>query len=640
MTLSSLFVDLRLFITLAAMFFLPGSAILVLSRAWTRWRGLQAYIVAVGLSVAFYPVLFYAARFVLPAAALGPWVMGGLLFLAAVVTIWGCRKYGAFSLKLDRLEWTAVFLLALTFASRFWLVYTHPYPAWSDSLHHTLLTQLTAVNGRLPTTLEPYFPNTLEMYHLGLYAISGTASMVAHVPAHTALVWTAQFLNSLCGIGIYLALDRYAGRTGALAGLAVAGLFSAHPALWANWGRFTQLASQVLFPIAWVLTLDVLGVLPQKQDETVPVRPTFWSIFFVSLMTAAVFLLHFRVAAFYGLLLGVTAVVALLRVSSWPQRWAILKVLTLIGALSLLIIFPALWAAGSKYLANHQATAVQATAAQQDQLRQNYYEFPLDTIPYLAAPVWLLIISGAAALVGLFRRNLLVVINLVWLVLLVILGNLYLLNIPVLNVTNFGAILIMIYLPLSLIIGAGVEEGLALVPTAYQQTVVTVLVIVLLVASVPAARARATTVEEYRHFITAADVAAMTWIKANVPPEATFAINTYFWLPAFAHGTDAGYWLPYFTGNHIVTSSMLFDGSSREYRQRVLAQSEAAEALETDLGAVAELYDLGVDYIYIGARGDFSGPGLQRDFLTQSDRIELVYEKEGTAVLHILPPAN
>jgi hypothetical protein len=626
----SLFSDLSLFLLLVALFFVPGSACLVLSRTWQHWPGLQRLIVAVGLSIAVYPVLFYAARFLLPQLSLGaPW-MAGLLIASAAVTGWGIWKHQLYTFQFSRLEWVAVALIGLTFVSRFWVVYSHPYPAWSDSLHHTLLTQLTAEHGRLPNSLEPFFPNTLDMYHLGLYAISGTVAMLAQVPAHTALLWTAQFLNSLAGIGIYLALDRYAGRRGAVVGLAIAGLFSAHPALWVNWGRFTQLSSQVLLLIAWVLTMESLTVRTPASGKVWNRNQRAWLLCFSALSTAALFLFHFRVAIFYLPLLGISLGLAFWQSRERSQRIELLKRLGGVGLISVFLVLPVLWAAAATYFGTRLAPQSPVPAAQAEQFRQNYYVFPLSTLPYLAAPIWLLGIGGLSSLFGLLRQNRLIVISLVWLVLLVILGNLYVLNIPVLAVTNFGAILIMFYLPLSLLIGAALEEALG-----QRERLGNFLMATLLLASLPAAYIRATEVEAYRHFITTQDVAAMAWIDANVPEDAVFAINTYFWFPSFAHGTDAGYWIPYFTGRQIVTSSMLSDGTSAAYRQRLLAQSSAAERVKTDLDALDELVELGVTYIYIGARGNFAGPGLQLDFLRQSGQVELLYEKDGTAVLQI-----
>jgi hypothetical protein len=581
-------------------------------------------------------VLFYTARFLLPGAELGPWTLGSLLLLALIITGWGIWKQQVFSLRLTVLEWTAVAILGLTFISRFWIVYTHPYPAWSDSLHHTLLTQLTAENGRLPNTLEPYFPNVLAMYHLGLYALSGSVAMLAQVPAHTALLWTAQFLNSLCGIGIYLALDRYTGRRGAVVGLAVAGLFSAHPALWVNWGRFTQISSQVIFLFAWVLTLESIGLSHRlTAQQGPPLRLSPWILFFAVLTTAAIFFFHFRVAIFYFLLLFVTLIIVFWQTRIRSQQLIFIRRLTAVGMTSFVVVLPVLWEAAQLYLARRTGTRSPLQPEEVEQLRQNYHLFPLSTIPYLAAPIWLLAIGGVATVVGLLRRNGLVIISFIWIVLLTILGNSYLLNIRVLNVTNLGAVLIMFYLPLSLIIGAAVEMAWSLIPPALQKWADYALILAILAAAIPAAITRATALEPHRHFITPQDVEAMVWIQDNVPLNARFAINTYFWLPQFAHGTDAGYWIPYFTGRQITTSSMLSDGISPAYRQQILAQSEASEALETDLAALVELYNLGVEYIYIGARGDFSGPGLQRDFLLLSDRVELLYENKGVAIFRI-----
>ena len=117
------------------------------------------------------------------------------------------------NLPFDSLEWIALAVMGMTLFTRFWIIRDQPYPAWTDSLHHAILTQLTAEWGRLPATMEPYFPVSLGEYHLGLYALSGTVEMLARVPAHTALLWTAQALNGLCGLGVFLVLDRLSGRT-------------------------------------------------------------------------------------------------------------------------------------------------------------------------------------------------------------------------------------------------------------------------------------------------------------------------------------------------------------------------------------------------------------------------------------------
>ena len=633
--LSTALIYTRLLVVLAGLFFIPGAALLAVSGTAKYWPGLQRYVVAIGLSTAVYPVLFYAVRWLWPSARLGAGVLGTLLALCLAITLWGAWRDGLWRpTQLDGYEWAAVVILALTFGSRLWLAAIYAYPAWSDSLHHTLLTQLVAEQGRLPTTLQPYFPNQLDMYHLGLYALSGSVAQLAAVPAHTALLWTAQFLNALCGVGVYLVLDKYVGRKGAVLALAVVCLFSPHPALWVNWGRFTQLSSLVLMLVVWVLTLESLQFGAMTEER--PTAHTAWLVGMAALATAALFFFHFRVAFFYLFLLLPSLIWLFWQARGAGKVGRTLGRLVGLGGAAVVLVLPVLWAAGQLYFSTHTAQVV-APTAQTEQFVQNYYHFPLSTIPVLVGPLWLLAVGGTAALLGLLRRHWLAIVCLLWVGGLVALGNLYLLQIPALNVTNLGAILIMMYLPLGLATGVAAEEIGTWLTSWLGRWVWPTAVALLLLASLPAAYTHATTVELYRHFVAPADLEAAEWIKTHVPPEAVFAINTYLWLPRFAHGTDAGYWLPYLTGHQIITSSMLTDGLPAEYRQLVWQRTEATEALKHDLTAVDRLAELGVTHIYLGARGNFADAGLQRDFLLGSPRVELLYEGGGTAVFRINP---
>jgi hypothetical protein len=626
-------------VVLAAIF-LPGSAILALSGD-RRWTGLQQLFVATGLGLAIYPILFYLTRALLPQLALGRWLLAGLLLLALLITLWGIWRGRLFRSRLERLEWVALAVLGLTLASRFWFAYDYPFPAWSDSLHHVLLTDLTAAAGRLPDSLEPYFPNALDLYHLGLYAVSGTVQMLSEAPAHTALLWTAQVLNGLCGIGIYLVLDRQVGRAGALLGLTVAGLFSAHPALWANWGRFTQLSSVVMLPIAWAFFLELALPKDVAGGPAGAGRDQIWPVIFAAASGAAVFLFHLRVGIFYLLLIGATTAVIALKYRRRQRLLPAFRAMLVTGLGMLLLILPALLPAAAAYLDTRAASSGGSlTAADRDQLLNNFFRFPLSAIPYLVAPVWLLVVGGLAGLIGLVTRQVLSLAVLLWSLLMIIAGNLYLLNIPALNFTNLGAVLIMLYVPLSVMIGAALEEVLNRLPARRLGLATAALLVIVLGGGSWAGYQRAKTVELERHFVTPADRVALAWIADNIPADAVFAINTYDWLPGSIHGTDAGYWIPYFTGRDIVTTSMLGDGLPREYRRLARARSEAAVALKSDLGALDTLRDLGVDYIYIGLQGGFLEPGLQRDFLAQSGRVQVLYDQAGAAVLRILPAGS
>ena len=627
---------------LCAMLLLPGFALLHLANLHPNRTPLQQTLLATGLGTASWPVLFYTARFLLPGLSIQLPLLLIFLLLCLVINARFLLRNGLRFPKVDRLEWIAVAVFALTFLSRFQFALEFPFPAWSDSLHHTLLTQLTAENGQLPYSLEPYFPNRLDMYHLGLYSLSGPLTILTRQPAHLTLLWTAQFLNAMCGFGIYLILDRYVGRAGAIVGAAVAGLFSVHPALWANWGRFTQLAGVVMAPFAWLMLVDLL----QTARKKIPWR----LVMITGFLSAAVFFLHFRVAVFYGLW-AIFGCVAAIRNRVLPPRrdyesrlrrpagLAIRRIvfeLVGVGAVVLVLVLPVLVGAVEVYLANTAAiTVAEVDPGVVEETTRNYFAFPVSVYPYLVAPVWLLWVTAVAALVGLWRRSWVTVTALLWAGALWLLGNAYRLEIAVLNVTNLGAVLIMFYLPIALVCGVGAHNLMQLLPERPRQRMVLGVLCALLAAGAYSSSLRANRIEPERHFVTGDDRAAMRWIEENVPEDAMFAINTYFWLPEFAHGVDAGYWIPYLTGREIMLSSMLSDGAPPAYMAQLLEWAAWTESLETGLDTLDELYADGIEYIYIGATGDFTGPGLRVDHLVQSPDVVVLFEQGDAAVLQI-----
>jgi hypothetical protein len=614
------------------MFILPGWAALTFDDIWRQWKGLQRWIAAMGLSIAFYPVFFYGIRSVFPFLTVGPYKMGTLLLAFAAVVGWRMRGHWKEQFIFDRLEWVAIGVFGMTLFTRFWIIRDHPYPAWSDSLHHTLLTQLTAVQGHLPFDMEPYFPVPLGQYHLGLYSLSATVQWLAQVPAHTALLWTAQMLNGLCGLGVYLVLDRKVGRVGAVVGAVVIGLLSHQPAWYVNWGRFTQIAGQTILLIAWLMTWEAITLWKRPWQRYK--AKILWNTAMAAVLTGAVFLLHFRVAIFYVPLLAISVAWELWKAHRERHMGPVILGITTIGIAASIVVTPALWEAMRIYVPT-TLNRVPTATSEVSQTIQRYYEFPWRTVPLLAARPWLIVLASISAVIGLLKRNKLVIVCLVWVLTLYLVGNAYLLGLPLLNVTNMGAILIMLYLPIGLVIGAAAEEALTLCGPRWRKRAVRLVVALILVAGFVASHIRVTEIEPYRYFITPEDIAAMDWIRENTPPDALFAVNTYFWLPRAPHGTDAGYWIPYFTGRQTTAGVMLLSLGTKDYRDGVVKMSQAAEQLEVDNTVLAELQALGVDYVYVGRKGDFSGPGLNVTQLAQAQNVSVLYQNGKVSILQI-----
>jgi hypothetical protein len=130
----------------------------------------------------------------------------------------------------------------------------------------------------------------------------------------------------------------------------------------------------------------------------------------------------------------------------------------------------------------------------------------------------------------------------------------------------------------------------------------------------------------------------MRWIRENTPADATFAVNTHFWLPRTPHGTDAGYWIPYFSERQTTVGAMLLHLGAPDYVSKIVGMSQKVEDLQTDASVLKDLYALDVDYVYIGQRGDFSGPGLNAERLTAAENAQLVYEDGAVFIFRIEAP--
>jgi hypothetical protein len=617
------------------MLILPGWAALSLSSLWREWRTLQRWIVAVGLSIAFYPALFYGMRSVLPFLTLGPYKMGALLVASAALIAWRMRRHWREQFALDELEWIAVAVFAMTLFTRFWIIRDYQYPAWSDSLHHALLTRLTAVQGQLPTSMEPYFPIPLGQYHLGLYSLTATTQWLAQVPAHTALLWTAQVLNGLCGLGVYLVLDRKVGRSGAIVGAVTVGLLSHQPAFYVNWGRFTQLSSQTILLIAWLVTWEALKAwgLSWREHRA----KILWHAGLAAVLTGAVFLLHFRVAAFYLPLVLMSLTWELWKARGEYQLGRLALGGAVVGVVALLVATPALWEALRVFIHSRSNAASQTllTTSELTETIQGYHRFPWSSVPHLTAHVWLIVLAAPGAVVGVLRRNKLTIACVIWIAVLYLLASAYALGVPLLDLTNLGAVLIMLYLPIGLVLGCATEELLARCRQNWRERAVGLVIAVVLIAGFVTSHLRVLDIEPRRHFVTPEDMAAMRWIQANTPPDALFAVNTFFWLPSAPHGTDGGYWIPYFTGRKTTAGAMLLSLAEQAYMNEVIDMSRAVERLEVDNKALADLEALGVGYLYAGRRGDFSGLGLDVERLNRAIGTKVLYSEGGVSVLGI-----
>ena len=199
-----------------------------------------------------------------------------------------------------------IYVLALSLGARLWSVRDLVMPNWWDSVHHTVIVQLLLDHGGLFSSWEPYAPLTTFTYHFGFHGAVASLSWLSGLAAPQAVLVFGQVLNGLTVLGAYLLAQRLTGRpwAGLLAAL-VTGLVSLMPAYYVNWGRYTQLAGQIILPALMVVTMEAVERGGRRRLAV------------MAILAAGLALTHYRVAIFYG-----AFVVALLLVRAWQNRRA------------------------------------------------------------------------------------------------------------------------------------------------------------------------------------------------------------------------------------------------------------------------------------------------------------------------------
>jgi hypothetical protein len=616
------------FIPVAILLFLtPGFAFLGLTRLWRGWPALQRWIVAIGISIAFYPVFFYLTRALFPNLHLGARKLWVLLILFGIITVIYFWKERKTLFHLEALEWVAVGVILVTLATRFWIIADQPFPAWSDALHHVLITQLTAQNGQLPFTLEPYAPTPLDMYHLGLYSLTGPVEILTGLPAYSAFLWISQLLNGLCGLGVYLFLDRKIGRKGAIIGLVAIGLWSFQPAWYVNWSRTTSLAADTILLISALLTWETLiGFGDPELGRGAKIA----MLAVGGLFNAGIFMFHFRVAAYYLPLLIIICLVSLFR-NIRQKRMATLTAMSLIAMVSIVLILPVLIKAVPVYVDLKSLPSVSGSDFE-------YYRMPIQAFFDLGVQKWLFILCCLMILAGLVLRGRTMLLILAWVIFLVLEAYIYNVGVPILMFTSVSGVAVMLYLPITLLIGLGAGELLNFMDKSSLARIVNPLLIICLLSGIGLINQRVNGLEPYRFFLNEDDIQAMSWIRSNTPEDAVFAINTYMWMGKSPHGIDGGYWIPFFTGRETTASTMLFSLSPPDYVNQILERSADVKLVEGDPEQVTNLCQAGVDYIYLGNNPGVSQGYLDPDKLLAVDGVTRVYQYNNNIILQICIP--
>lgn len=628
--------EIRTVLVILIMLLAPGWALLSIGQYWKRWEPLQRWFLALSLGIAVYPVMFYVARVVIPFLHIGQNKLLMFIGVCSAIVIYRYREDWKDQFKLGKNSGWILFILVITMATRLILAHQYPYPAWTDSLHHAINTKLVMINGQLPYTMMPYDSADLSVYHLGLYALTGSTGLLSRVAPHSALIWFCQVINGFAAIGVFLVLDKMVNRTAALAGMVFAGLLSFQPAWYFNWGRDTQLVGQTLLLPAALVFWELVESLVNPPIKKV--GHIFSGMMISILLLVGVAMIHFRVAAFLLPIILLFAGQGIFKrglVKS--KRVKITSLIFLTGLLCFILVLPAFLPAIQNYLNPIEFSDSNLDLPQQpEKLTEDpYYTFKWKTFYSLGLPRNLTILALIGLITSLFNQKTraFVLLIVVWLMILVVEGYLYLLNIRELAFINMTGIMIMAYLPGALLFGLLINNLAILMIKVFGPYLEKVIVTVLLLLGIVFAPDRVKGIEEFRHFVTSEDEIAMAWMKTNLPKDSVIGINSTYWTVTAFTGTDAGYWIPYFAELETSTLTMISDRSPKYNLAR--ERTETIVDFYSDIELLPSLCEQGVDYLYTAKKPPYN----QRDFdfksIFSTGEAVMVYDRGEVQILEI-----
>ncbi|TEU01223.1 MAG: hypothetical protein E3J29_01115, partial [Dehalococcoidia bacterium] len=289
---------LGLLLVTGLLYIVPGLALLVWMWPEERLSWAERLGIAAGLSLALYPLLLLWTDLV--GLHLGPlyaWlpIAGGLAALVWRYRDWRPRR-GWEALR----QWAhsealwpdlaLMMVMGLVFGVRLLVVRTLDAPMWGDSYQHTMIAQLMVDHGGLFDSWEPYASLRTFTYHFGFHTAEAAFHWLTGLGMLQVTIWMGQILNGLAVLALYPLAVRVSGnRWAGVGAVLVAGLLSPMPMFYVNWGRYTQLAGQVILPAAVLVTWSALET-PRRD----------WRLIVLGwIAVGGLALTHYRVLIFY-----------------------------------------------------------------------------------------------------------------------------------------------------------------------------------------------------------------------------------------------------------------------------------------------------------------------------------------------------
>ncbi len=613
------------------LYLLPGYSLLV----WFNFHSDSILIriaLAVGLSLAIYPLLLlWTDLFGLQLGILYAW--GPVILGTVILVLHYWRRYsGRVKGKLQR-DWirsasfwpdlTLVVIISLVFCVRLLVVRTLDAPMWGDSYQHAVIAQLLVDNGGLFTSWMPYTPYQSLTVHFGFSSLVAIFSWMTGVEIANATLLTGQIINVLAVLTLYpLSVHLAKGnRWAGVGAVLIAGTISPMPAYYVNWGRFAQLSGQVLLPVALYFILDIMH------------RARFaWRSILLAGLTLGGMSLHYYRMPFYYMTFILVWLVGWVLLEWKTNRYRLPSMLfqiALVAVCALFLILPWIKYIQGGRLANDliHGTIVSTVSVWERVLAD--YQIWRNVFWYVPWPLLSLVLL--TLIWALLRREWNIIKCFFWIIGLsaLVLGRLA--QIPGTNLMQNFAVLIALYIPVSLMVGWLIGE-------VAQRLSGQNMTILLLALALWFARGQINIVDPSFILVTRPDRHAMAWIQENIPNNARFLVEGFrIYGGLSAVGADAGWWIPLLAKreNTMPPQYALLNEVAIEpgYSQRVVdLVAHLEKYTPTSPEGLTYLCEMGVTHIYIGQGQGKVGAGAIQLFspevLIGSSDLQLLYHRD------------
>ena len=636
-----------LFFPLALVLWIPGRILLYLSTRGSadRFDWGERNALSIGLSLAVIPLtLLWTTTFGLH---WNPWMVW-VVCLALIIAWLYCARHdfsalssnlGSGVIIVDKyaVALGAVFLFSLFIREA--MVRDLSAPAWVDSVHHATITRLILDSGAFPSSYEPYVQTASASYHSGYHSVLAAFLCVSGLEIHDGMQVLGQVLNALMVFSVYLFTKTFTGdRTAGMFAAMIAGVFSPMPAYYASWGRFTHLTGLLILPVAFTFVVHFYKGINEARQRSYPKVIEWEAVFipFACVACAGLFLTHYQVTLFLGLLLFSGLITSFFRYI-WIRRlrWRFLaEVFSLLVVIlfSILIVLPWLVPAMAKLIVPFSVGFGQGSG-----VAANFFAgFPWDLLT-TGYGRHVTILAAVGLIWAILQRKWFGLPIAAWIALLFLSANMRLLGIPRLGFVNKLSVIITLFLPLSLFAGYLISRLTKFVNQkvsgCWRFMFQTSMFVTGIVLAVFGARSLLPLLNPVTFLFKSADYPALVWMRENIE-DGEVLITPFLWGYGLYAGSDGGYWITPLTGLRTLPPPLLYWMSEPEYRKEVRADCQMVLDIHDDPEALYHfMIDREIQFLYLGARG---GVFSYRNF-QYSPYFTTLYSEDGVWIFEVVP---